>query len=382
VKIGIVSQSYYPRYGGVTEHVHHTAVELRKLGHEVWIITSRFRQGENHAAGVLRVGYNVLIPFNRAFVDFTVGMTLRQQLRTHFREHDFDLVHTHNPTAPSLPIIAVQTARCAQVGTFHSTGGRTLLQDAFRPVINGVVDRLDARIAVSQTAVETARLYHPGEYAVIPNGVDIERFRPTQPPFEEWRDRDHVNLLFVGRLDPRKGLQFLIAAMPEIVRRTNGRARLLVVGDSYLRPKFEASVAAAVREHVQFLGHVPSHDLPRWYATGDLFVSPASGNESFGIVLLEAMAAGRTVVASDIPGYRSVVQPDRTGVLFPPTDRGRYARRYPRAPGRGSRAPLGARRARARALTRVRVAARDTAHRGRLPRRAGPQVRGPLGGVI
>jgi phosphatidylinositol alpha-mannosyltransferase len=129
-----------------------------------------------------------------------------------------------------------------------------------------------------------------------------------------------VNLLFVGRLDPRKGLQYLIAAMPEVLERTRGRARLLIIGDSYLRARFEATVPAAARPHVRFLGHVPSHDLPRWYATGDIFVSPASGNESFGIVLIEAMAAGRAVVASDIPGYRSVITPGEDGIMFPPGD--------------------------------------------------------------
>jgi phosphatidylinositol alpha-mannosyltransferase len=321
MKIGIVSQSYYPRYGGVTEHVHHTAVELRRRGHDVTIITSRFRLGETpHTVGVCRVGYNILIPFNRAFVDFTVGMTLRQRLRQILREHDFDIVHTHCPTSPSLPILAIQAASCPQVGTFHTTGGRSLLQDAFRSYLSRVVDRLDARIAVSRTARDTAVMYYPGDYAIIPNGVDIERFNPSNPPFAEWRDPDHVNLLFVGRLDPRKGLHHLLAAMPEVVRRTNGRARLLIVGDSYLRPQYEASVAREVRDHVRFLGHVPSVDLPRWYATGDLFVSPASGNESFGIVLVEAMAAGRAVVASDIPGYRSVVIPDQNGLVFPPGD--------------------------------------------------------------
>ncbi len=326
MKIGIVSQSYYPRYGGVTEHVHHTAVELRKRGHDVRIITSRFRSGEtNHSFGVERLGYNVLIPFNRAFVDFTVGVTLRQRLRGLLREHDFDLLHTHCPTAPSLPIIAIQTATCPQIGTFHTTSGRSLLQDAFQPLLTKVVTKLDARIAVSETARASALAYYPGDYHVIPNGVDVERFHPDLPPFEEYRDPSRVNLLFVGRLDPRKGVHLLIEAMPEVVRRTAGRARLLIVGDSYLRPRFEASVAASVRDHVRFLGHVPSGDLPRWYATGDVFISPASGNESFGIVLLEAMAAGRPVVASDIPGYRSVVVPDVNGVLVPPDDSGALA---------------------------------------------------------
>jgi phosphatidylinositol alpha-mannosyltransferase len=186
-------------------------------------------------------------------------------------------------------------------------------------VVNAM-SRLDGRIAVSTTARATAELYHPGPYEVIPNGVDVERFHPLVAPFPEWRDPAFTNILFVGRLDPRKGVQDLIAAMPEIVERTDGRARLLVVGDSYLRPQIMAGVASSAREHVHFLGHVPSADLPRWYATGDIFCSPATGNESFGIVLVEAMAAGRAVVCSDIPGYRTVVNPGRDAAVFPPGD--------------------------------------------------------------
>ena len=321
MKIGIVSQAYYPRYGGVTEHVHHTAVELRRRGHDVRVITSRFRHGEAPDADqVIRVGYNVLVPFNRAFVDLTVGMRLRHALRTIFREQEFDLVHVHCPTAPTLPVFTLQTCPCPMVGTFHMTGGKNILQDAFHPMLSKLVRRLDARIAVSETARETALLYYPGGYDIIPNGVDVERFHPATAPFDEWRDRNRVNVLFVGRLDPRKGVQVLLDAMPEVVRRTDGRARLLVVGDSYLRPRFESSIGSELRDHVRFLGHVPSGDLPRWYATGDVVVSPATGNESFGIVLVEAMAAGRAVVASDIPGYRTVVTPEVDGVVAPPGD--------------------------------------------------------------
>jgi phosphatidylinositol alpha-mannosyltransferase len=318
VKIAIVSQSYYPRFGGVTEHVHHTAEELLRRGHDVRVITSRFRGDLPDPDYVVRVGYNVLIPFNKAFVDFTVGVRLKRQLRELFARHDFDVVHTHCPISPSLPILAIKAASCPQVGTFHSTGGVGVLQDTFRNYLASVVDKLDARIAVSPTAAATAAQSFPGDYRIIPNGVDIERFSPTLPAFDEWRDPDRVNLLFVGRLDPRKGVHLLIEAMPEVSRRTQGRVRLIVIGDSYLRPRFEASVPAAVRDRVWFLGHVPKDDLPRWYRSGDIFVSPASGNESFGIVLLEAMASGCPVVASDIPGYRSVVQPDVNGMMFTP----------------------------------------------------------------
>jgi len=321
VKIGIVSQSYYPRYGGVTEHVHALAHELRRREHEVTIITSFFRRGEKgFTDGVLRIGWNILVPFNRAFVDFAIGLSLKRRLRRAFRDLDLDVVHVHCPTAPTLPLFAVQVSDRPTVGTFHSTGGRTALQDLFRPLVVGAMSRLDARIAVSTTARATAEIYHPGPYEVIPNGVDVERFHPLVPPFPEWRDPAFTNILFVGRLDPRKGVQDLIAAMPEVVQRTDGRARLLVVGDSYLRPQITAGVAWSVREHVHFLGHVPSADLPRWYATGDIFCSPATGNESFGIVLVEAMASGRAVVCSDIPGYRTVVVPGRDATLFPPGD--------------------------------------------------------------
>ena len=351
MRIGIVSQSYYPRYGGVTEHVHHTALELRRRGHDVTIITSRFRRDEPAVtSGIERVGRNLLIPFNRAFVDFTVGFNLRGELKRVFRDHEFDVLHTHCPTSPSLPVIAIQTATCPRVATFHTTAPRSLLQDLFQGYLARVVEKLDARIAVSATAVESAQMYYPGEYHVIPNGVDIERFHPGVQPFEEWRDDRHVNLLFVGRLDPRKGVPLLLGAMPEVVRRTDGRARLLIVGDSYLRAGYEASVPAALRSHVRFLGHVPGRELPRWYATGDVFVSPASGNESFGIVLIEAMAAGRAVVASDIPGYRSVVVPEVNGVMFRSGDRDALIQTLVRVVGDADLRSQLATRGRARAI--------------------------------
>ena len=351
MKIGIVSQSYYPRYGGVTEHVHHTAVELRKRGHEVLIITSHFRRGESdNGNGVARIGHNLLIPFNGAFVDLAVGLRLEQQMRGLLRTWDFDVLHTHAPLVPTLPLMAVKAAGCAQVGTFHTTGGRSRLLELLKGYLTPLINKLDARIAVSNTARDFAATYFPGHYEVIPNGVDIERFHPAVLPFDAWREPGRVNLLFVGRLDPRKGVQLLLDAMPEVVERTSGRARLLVVGDSYLRQKFENSVPAGLRKHVRFLGHVPSADLPRWYATGDVFVSPASGNESFGIVLLEAMACGRAVVASDIPGYRSVVVPEVNGLMFPPGDRAALARTLAALVDDPERRQALATRGRARAL--------------------------------
>lgn len=350
MKIGIVTQSYYPRFGGVTEHVHYTALELRRRGHEVTIITGRYRDRRETDRGVERIGRNVLIPFNGAFVDFTVGLSLARQLRERMRAHDFDIVHTHIPNAPTLPLLATRIAPCAQVGTFHTASGRSLLESAAAPIVRRSLARLDARIAVSPTALAKARQHYPGAYSLIPNGVDVERFHPGVVPFERWRDPRRLNVLFVGRLDPRKGLGSLLRAMPEVIERTRGRARLLVVGDSYLRPRFESMVPPAARADVHFLGHVPAADLPRWYATGDLFVSPATGNESFGIVLLEAMASGRAVLASDIPGYRTVIQPGENGVVFPPGEVPALAQALVSLVGDDARRRALAERGRARAL--------------------------------
>jgi phosphatidylinositol alpha-mannosyltransferase len=319
MRIGIVTQSYYPRFGGVTEHVHATATELVRRGHDVRVITARFDGARDAGLRVERIGRNVLIPYNRAYVDYTVGWNLKGQLKALFRRHAFDLVHTHCPAAPSLPLLAVAAAECPQVGTFHMTG-RNRLQEIFKGPLTRRMARLDARVAVSATAEECAKHYFGGTYRVIPNGVDVDRFHPDNDPFERWQSPDKVNIVFVGRLDPRKGVNHLVAAVPHVVERTRGRARFLIVGDSYLRNKLEAAVRPDMREHVEFIGAVPAEDLPRWYATADIFVSPATGNESFGIVLLEAMAAGKPVVCSDIPGYRSVVVPNQNGVLHAPND--------------------------------------------------------------
>src|SRR5262249_34674923 len=159
---------YYPRYGGVTEHVHNTALELSRRGHEVTIVTGHFRKGGEHlqAAELRHVGHNVLVPFNRAFRAVTLGLRLKRPMRRLLRAEGFDLLHIHNRNAPTLPVFASEESPCATVGTFHCTGGRTFLQDTFREWLGRAVNRLDARIAVSRTAQASAMLYYPGDYQV------------------------------------------------------------------------------------------------------------------------------------------------------------------------------------------------------------------------
>jgi phosphatidylinositol alpha-mannosyltransferase len=149
----------------VTEHVHAKAMELRRRGHDVTIITSHFRRGENqYRQGVERIGYNVMIPFNGAFVDLAVGFRLRGQLRRLFRDHAFDILHTHAPLVPTLPMFAVLEAQCPQVGTFHTTGNPNRFLNWLARMQRPVMERLDAKIAVSVTARDYASQMFPGAY--------------------------------------------------------------------------------------------------------------------------------------------------------------------------------------------------------------------------
>src|SRR5262249_39680046 len=151
---------------------------------------------------IVRVGHNVLVPFNGAYADVTIGRRLRRELSSVLDRAKVDVIHVHNPLAPTLPLMALSAANAALVGTFHMTGPNRL-QSLFAAPLRKRVQRLSARIAVSETAHACAAASFPGRYEVVPNGIDVERFNPGVEPFAEWRTPGVVNLLFVGRLDPR-----------------------------------------------------------------------------------------------------------------------------------------------------------------------------------
>jgi len=331
MKIGIVSQSYYPRFGGVSENVAHSAAALARRGHDVTVITGHpFHVG--HPAGdadhglagledvrVRRIGTALLLPFFGAFVDIVVGLSVRDELERIWREERFDLVHVHQPMTWTLPALATMTKPAPMVGTFHAAGGRSRLFRLFHEPCAWHLSRLDCRLAVSPAARRFIEQEFGEQPLVLPNGVDTARFHAGAPLPAGARD-GRFTVLFVGRLDPRKGLDVLLRAWPRVVDELGGEARLNVVGSSALAPLVRASVPAARRDTIHFAGAVPSRDLAGWYAASDLFVSPATRNESFGIVLLEAMASGKPIVCSDLPGYRAVCRPRSEGLLVPPGD--------------------------------------------------------------
>ena len=327
LNIAIVTHAYYPQFGGVSEHVHHTSLELRKRGHRVTVITCGHRNHEPAVEkDVVRVGSNVLVPYNGAFVNLTVGWNVYGKMRRILSEGRFDVVHVHCPLIPVLPLAATRTAGDAALfGTFHASGKSSAAYALFRPFLRKYHRRLDGRIAVSRPAEEFVGKYFGGEYRVIPNGVDPERFGPDKPSAEGLND-GRLNVLFVGRPDPRKGLEHLIRAMGIVRANSRSPVRLVVVGDGPRRRHYEAMVTNLPPGSVVFTGSVSQEALPGYFSGAHVFCSPATMNESFGIVLLEAMASAVPVVASDIPGYRSVVSHGQDGLLCRPADPQEMAR--------------------------------------------------------
>ena len=319
MKIGIVTQSYYPKPGGVTEVVHHTAVALRRLGHEVTIITTRYDLHATKEPGVIRIGRNILFPANGAWTNVTAGRALRHRLEEIFRRKRFDIIQTHCPLVPTLPLLTLfaDSAGARIIGTFHAAAEKNRLYSLFRRPLDRVAKRLDYRLAVSEPAKEFAAQYFPGEYEIIPNGIDCRRFNPDIPPVDGLRD-GKLNILFVGRMDRRKGLPNLFKALPIIQRSIPRLVRLILVGEGSLRRKVMPRPINLGGAEIMSVGRVDAHLLPRYYASADVYCAPATGRESFGIVLLEAMASGVPVVASDIPGFRRVVTRGRDGILAAP----------------------------------------------------------------
>jgi phosphatidylinositol alpha-mannosyltransferase len=319
VRIGIVTEYYRPWPGGISEHVHHEAEELGLRGHEVSIVTGPAKQGwQDEGPRVIRLGFEYTFTSNGALSRMVLGHYLLH-FRQLLRREAFDVVHVHAPMDPFLGIAALYASECTTVGTFHANFVPSLLWDSLfktlRPLTGPAWKRMHGRIAVSAEARRSIAEYFPGEYEIIPNGVDTRRFSPDAKPLPELDD-GRKKILFVGRSDPRKGLPLLLRAFGTVRRDVPG-ARLVVVGveRQEVGSLLDELDPAAV-EDIAFAGYASPESMPGYFAGCDVFCSPATGQESQGIVLLEAMAAGRPPVAFSIPGYRDVVTDNVDGILI------------------------------------------------------------------
>jgi phosphatidylinositol alpha-mannosyltransferase len=315
VKIGLVSPYVYPLPGGVTEHVRHLYENLRMRGHDVRIITSSHGLQRSSEGDVIRIGKGFSMPANGSVGTITLSPRFLSQVRDVLEAEQFDLLHFHEPFVPFLSPIVLRLSNSVNIATFHAYGGFSPAYEFGSKVLGGYAGRLHGRIAVSAAARHFIDRYFPGDYKVIPNGVDVDRFRRAVP-IARWQDGTK-NLLFVGRHEPRKGLLELLKAY-RILRSTGCDCRMLVVGSGPQEREARRYVLTRRLHGVEFLGRVSDDEKAQLYKTADIYVSPATGRESFGIVLLEAMAAGTPIVCSDIHGYKGVVRRGREGLLVPP----------------------------------------------------------------
>ena len=315
LKIGIVSPYGYPHPGGVNEHVRFTYEAMRRLGHDAWVITSKYGKQRENEGHVIRLGTGYAFPANGSMGRVTLSWRFKERARELLAEHRFDVLHFHEPLVPFLSPTMLDQSDTVNVGTFHAFGGFSPSYWVGKRFAHQLVGKLDGRIAVSGAARHFISRYFPGDYRIIPNGVDLDRFADAEP-FEELRDGT-VNILFVGRFEERKGLTHLLQAYNRL-RKRHVDARLLVVGTGPKAREYRRYVGLRQIRDVEFLGRVSDDDKARYFASADIFCSPATGQESFGVVLLEAMAAGVPIVASDIHGYKNVVQRGVQGLLVEP----------------------------------------------------------------
>lgn len=317
LKIGIVTEYYYPLLGGISENVHHTATELVARGHAVTIISAAppnngFTLPVPNGIPTRRVGRTMKIYGNGAIAHFTVGVHLWRDMRELLEAERFDLLQLHSPLFFTLPPMAALLGKCPRVGTFHSYFEPSLVYNALKGVLQKqFVDRLDGVTVVSPSVLRALSRYFEMDARIVPNGVDTQMFNPRVPRMVRFGPEKRT-LLFLGRFDPRNGLPFMLRAFAEVRKRLRD-VRLVVVGSGPLEGVYQRMVPDDLRDDVHFEGPALIN-RPSYYASADLFCSPIS-NASFGITLLEAMATGTPIVATDNVGYRDLLGPE--GLLVP-----------------------------------------------------------------
>jgi phosphatidyl-myo-inositol alpha-mannosyltransferase len=307
VRVGLVSPYPWDVPGGVVAHIGDLAESLIERGHDAQVITPVDDDETELPSWVTRAGRSIPVPYNGSVSRILLGPLSQARVRRWLSEGNFDVLHVHSPETFSLSLLALGNAKGPIVATFHASNPRSRIMAMMQNPLQVYLEKLSARIAVSVAARKTIVDHLGGDAVVIPNGVHIARYAGASP-LPGWPG-EHGAIGFVGRVDePRKGLSVLLEAWPTLRARRPG-LRLLVAGPGDLD--------GVVPNGVTMLGMVSDADKARVYAAADVYVAPNTGGESFGIVLLEAMAAGTPIVASDLEAYRQVLEHGRLGVLTP-----------------------------------------------------------------
>ena len=312
MKIGIVNPYSWDVPGGVGFHIRDLALKLRSRGHDVRVLTPS--TSDDLPEWITSAGSSVSIPFNGSVANISIKPKALARTRRWLADNDFDVVHVHEPVVPSVSMAAAMLSSAPLVGTFHAALGRSVSRAIASAPMRLYMERIGVRIAVSEEARRTLIEHHGGDAVIIPNGVETASFRTAQP-LDQWVATDERPVIvFLGRLDePRKGLGIFAGAIESVLERVPG-ARFLIAGRGDA-PDIRAAVAR-FGDSVSFLGGISDEEKESLLAGASIYVAPQTGGGSLGIVLVEAMAARTTVVASDIPAFRAVLEDGRAGALF------------------------------------------------------------------
>jgi phosphatidylinositol alpha-mannosyltransferase len=312
MRIGMVCPYTWEVPGGVREHVSGLAEALIELGHHVSVIAP----AEDDAVlpwYVVPAGRAVPVPYNGSVARLSFGFLSASRVRRWLKEGDFDVLHVHEPAAPSLSLLACWVADGPIVATMHAAMPRSRVLHAAGPILASALEKINGRIAVAEAARSTLVEHMGGDAVLIPNGVDVRRYEKAEPL--AGFPGTGGTLGFLGRMDePRKGLDILLAAFSLLAPERPG-LRLLIAGRGDQEDAL-SQVPAAYRDRVILLGQVSDDDRVRMLHSVDVFCAPNTGGESFGYVLVEAMASGAPIVASDIDAFRKVLRGGEAGELF------------------------------------------------------------------
>lgn len=326
MKVGIVVPYSWSFWGAVIEHAELQAQALQKLGIETRTIMGNDPPGSftrvlhprlgRHGeppADVIPVGRSVIVPANDSLPNIVLSPSSIPRIRSVLERERFDVLHLHEPMTPAICVSTLAFARCPVVATWHANGPLGWMKIGL-PLWGFLMDRIDYRIAVSEPARDTIAAWIPGEWEIVPNGTFI-------PDDADPADREN-RVLFVGRHEPRKGLHVLLRAWPDIRRRTG--ATLRIIGADPLAVRLLLSRVGVSSDGIEIAGFLSQDDLTRELLSAKTMVAPSLGGESFGMVLTRAFACATAVVASDIGGYREVIEPG-TAVLVPARDQSALA---------------------------------------------------------
>lgn len=312
MRVGLVCPYAWDSPGGVRSHIADLAQTLIARGHEVSVLAP-VDEAEEVPDWIVDGGRPVSVPYNGSVAKLSFGVKATGRVRRWIRDGDFDVLHVHEPLAPSLSLLACWVGRGPIVATWHSSSERSRMLSAGFYIAQTAMEKVTARIAVSEDARRFLVGHLGGDAVLIPNGVRVSDF-VTDERLAVF-DPDRPSMVFLGRMDePRKGLAVLVAALPEIVAKVPN-VQVVVVGPGDIDEQRD-SLDPLVRDNVVYLGRVSDADKARAFASADVYIAPHTGGESFGIVLAEAMAASTAVLASDLPAFRNVLSDGTAGRLF------------------------------------------------------------------